>query len=387
MNPDGNAILVVDSVPEDRNRIAMQLADAGYPVVKASSETHALADGGENPSLVLMSLPGHDADGAAVCRRFDGTPVIFVLPREGEGMRSEVFAWGGADYLVKPVAGLELAARVRTQLALVEGRRQLTHAAGCLDRLAREKNRLLVYANRLAILGRYSAACTHDINNPVSAIMGNAELIKLVWKVALPIVQNHLDEDESGVLQRSAAKLDGKLDHILQGARRTSEAVKKFRDFARPGKVVRRDCRLRDILDDASSLLTHRLNRGHRLDLRVPGEVRVHGEAQPLCQAFVNLFDRAMTSREPEKGTITVEANRCNGRVRIRVRNDESGAETEPVPLAADPEFISPDSGFGNGLGLYIARHIIEQQNGELHVARAGSPGASLDVLLKPGDG
>lgn len=387
------SILIVDDVAVNRKTIAKHLAAMGYETMAVETGKTALETAAQiKPALILLDILLPDMNGIDVCRHLkadkatERLPVIFLSSLEDTETKTLGFEAGGVDYINKPVDPRELVARVRTHLTLQEQQQRIATYADTLEAMVSERDHLLVHADRLATLGTFSAAVAHEINNPVTYIMGNVELLKHTWKVARPILENHLDEDGSGHLNKAVGRVDKKLELILDGAQRVSELVADFRAYSRQTEMTRRTCRLTHIVKDASNLLLHRVKRGYRIQVDVPRDIKISANQQKLSQVFVNLFNNAMDAMGNTKGTIEINALRRNGSVDIVVRDDGPGIDPGSGPKIFEPYFTTKEAENGTGLGLYIVRSIIEEHDGTIDLAPCAGNGAQFQITLPAPD-
>jgi len=388
MDKSNGTLLVVDDVASHRKTINGHLSSAGYSVMEAESGKEALEKVSDRPSLLLLGFPVPDMDGIELCRELKADestrdiPVIFISGVKDLRIRTRGFDAGGVDWVNRPVDPCELLARVKTHLTIQTQQRRIAGYRKKLASMSRERTRLLIHSDRLATLGAFSASVAHEINNPVSYIMGNVELIKYTWQDALPILERHFDEDESGRLEKALPRLDKKLTLILEGADRISRLVREFRAHYRQAEKVKKECRLLHIVNDASDLLVHRFKRGITLAVDVAEELTIYGDPQKLSQVFVNLFNHAMDTMGSEKGAITIAATRCNGHINIHVKDDGPGVDREKAHRIFDPDFTTEERDGETGWGLYIVRSIIEDHNGNICLGECRGAGVPFDIVL-----
>lgn len=388
MKPRNETLLVVDRQANHRKSLAEPLLAAGYCVLEAGSGGDALARVPERPELLLLGIPLADMDGVDLCRRLRGEastrhlPVIFVADPEGGRSKAQGFDAGGSDWIVRPVDAGELLARVRMHLDFDGRRREMAATRDRLAALCRETTRVLIQRDRLATLCAYSASVAHEINNPVSYIMGNVELIRYTWQEALPILERHFESGGGGGLEKSARRLDRKLTLILEGAERISRLVRDFKTQSRTMAAEKKECRLLTIVNEASDLLIHRFKRGYKLAVDVADELTIYGDPLKLSQVFVNLFSGAMDAMGPDKGRITISAARHNGHVDIRVADSGPPKERAAMERISDPEaLLRADAGHGSP-GLFVVRSIIEDHHGTIRLEGGDETGTRFDIQL-----
>ena len=190
-------ILIVDDVPQNIQVLANILKKAGYQLGFAKDGKTALAHIESTQfDLILLDIMMPEMDGHEVCARLKRAkkskdiPVIFISAKDEIQDKTKGFELGAVDYITKPFDAQEVLARVKTHLTL-------HHYTVKLEQMVEERTRQLIHAERLATLGTFSAAIIHEINNPLSYIMGNAKLLELFWQSAKPILERHKNENKT----------------------------------------------------------------------------------------------------------------------------------------------------------------------------------------------
>lgn len=164
-------ILVVDDLL-DNVRILVSALSGRYAVLPATDGEAALriARSGESPDLVLLDVSMPGMDGFAVCEalkndeRTKAIPVIFITSADDIERKTRGFALGAVDYITKPFEILEVEARVRTHVALVEARRRLE-----------AQNRELVEA--AALKEDVERITRHDLKGPLNVIIALPQMM------------------------------------------------------------------------------------------------------------------------------------------------------------------------------------------------------------------
>jgi two-component system sensor histidine kinase HupT/HoxJ len=198
----------------------------------------------------------------------------------------------------------------------------------------------------------------------------------------MPILERHVDEDETGRLEKALPRLERKMELILDGAERISHLVRKFKTHYKEAEQSKKECRLLHIVNDATELLVHRFKRGYKLAVNVADELTIYGDPQKLSQVFVNLFNCAMDAMGAEKGAISIAAARSNGHVNIHVKDDGPGLDREQVHRVLGPDFTLVEKEEKTGVDLFVARTIIEDHNGRIGLGEPCGVGAQFDIML-----
>ena len=225
------------------------------------------------------------------------------------------------------------------------------------------KDRQLEREDRLASLGRMSAAVAHEIRNPLGGIGLYADLLR-----------KELDGD------KEKARL---VDQILMGVSGLNKLVEDMLEFASPPKVNKRTCDVGQVADRALSLLKHEIDaRGTVVENRSLGVV-ARMDPDIMAGAFGNIALNALQAMG-KRGRLVIEAHnrRMDGRrtVAITFTDTGPGVPLEIAEKVFDPFFTSRDG--GTGLGLSIVHSAIDSHGGTVGISEAAGGGAVFNVVL-----
>ncbi len=218
----------------------------------------------------------------------------------------------------------------------------------------------LVRTEKLAALGQLVAGVAHELNNPLTGILGYAEL---------------LSEE---VEKESTLKRIGKLGHE---ARRMKRIVDGLLRFARQSNSAARSSDLSAVARDVIQLREYHLRKlGIHVELEIDEDLPAIaiGEDE-LRQVLLNLLSNAMDAVEESKERrIRVSATSRDERVRIRV--EDSGPGFTELNRAFDPFYTTKPVGKGTGLGLSICYGILQECGGEITLANNSPVGARITI-------
>lgn len=215
-----------------------------------------------------------------------------------------------------------------------------------------QHNRLeqhLLRTEKLAALGNILAGVAHEINNPLTAILGHASLLDL--KAASP------SEEKS-------------IKAIVSESKRVSALVKDLLTFSRKTPAKVKLCSVNEIVEQTCSLVRYEFKvKGQRLNTELP-EVTypVLIDAHHLQQVLLNLIGNAQHAL-PEgynEGFVRVRVHRMGEKLMIEVSDNGEGIPADVGEKIFDPFFTTKPVGHGTGLGLSIANSIIEAHGGNL---------------------
>jgi PAS domain S-box-containing protein len=220
-------------------------------------------------------------------------------------------------------------------------------------------------ADRLAAAGELAAGVAHEVNNALSAILGQAESARYATDV------------ES--LQLAMARVE------TQG-RRMADIVQGLLGFARPQPPQRDAVDLGVLIRDTLALMAHDLGRnGVRTELRGAGDLPpVLADAKQIQQVLVNLFTNSMQAMEPRGGVLIVSTQADGSAVFVEVQDHGSGIAPEMLPRIFDPFFSTKAK--GTGLGLSVSYAIVRAHGGDLTVRSTPNEGTTFTLRLPVAD-
>ncbi|HET9793338.1 MAG TPA: ATP-binding protein, partial [Thermoanaerobaculia bacterium] len=228
------------------------------------------------------------------------------------------------------------------------------------ERIELEKG--LSEKERLASLGVLAAGVAHEVNTPLAGISSYAQML---------LADTDRADPRYAILKKMerqtfrASRLVGNLLEFARGRHGTHEPIDV-------GRV------LRDAIESSEPAFAP---RGVRVETRgLEASLPARGDARELEQVFVNLLINGRDA-SPDGGVVQVSAAAENGRWRIDVADRGKGLTEEEARRAFEPFFTTRQSG-GTGLGLTIAREIVERHGGELRLAPRAEGGAVATVWL-----
>ena len=229
----------------------------------------------------------------------------------------------------------------------------------------------LIQAEKLAAMGQMLAGVAHELNNPLTAVLGVTELLRERAGQA--------GYDESFTRQ---------LDLTHRQARRAARIVQNLLEFSRPASAQKKLLDVNNLIERTLQLQEHSLRRDNitvdfRPDTSLPG---ILGDANQLIQVFLNLVTNAEQAiREVrDAGHLQILPGRTGDRICITFQDDGVGIRPEAFPRLFDPFYTTKRPGGGTGLGLSICMSIVREHGGLIEAEALPAGGTAFTVTLPP---
>ena len=231
----------------------------------------------------------------------------------------------------------------------------------------RRQREALYQTEKLTTMGTVLAGVAHELNNPLTAVTGYANLLR---------------QDLAGTPSATRA------ENIAHAADRCASIVRNFLALARKYPPERQVVRLNDIARDAAELLAYHLRVDGievRLDLE-EGLPVLWADPHQLHQVVVNLItnarDELRKAPAPRRLTLRTRAGKTRGRVAVDVEDTGPGVSAEIRDRIFEPFFTTKPVGQGTGLGLSLCHGIVEGHGGTLSLVSEPGAGAIFRVEL-----
>lgn len=367
---DLRALIVEDSV-DDADLLVRELARNGYELVFERVETaHDMeaAIGRQSWDIIFSgwTMPQFSApDALAIAKRHEmDIPFIIVSGEVGEDAAIEALRSGAHDFVLKE--------EVKLLVPAIE--RELREAAMRRERV--EMREQVMVADRVASVSLLAAGIAHEINNPLSAVVGNLDL-------ALGTLQR---------LEREAGRAVGFQD-VVEEVRVARDAAAQIRNvandlklFARPNSEERVPLNVQRVVESSLRIAHNAISGRAQLKTKFAAVPLVTANESRLGQAFLNLILNVVQSIPEghiEDNEISIETMRApDGDVVVEVRDTGSGMTAEVQKSLFEPTFTTKPIGTGTGLGLAICERIIISLGGTIAVESKINVGTVFRVHL-----
>jgi PAS domain S-box-containing protein len=230
----------------------------------------------------------------------------------------------------------------------------------------------LARITRLTTLGELTASIAHEVNQPLAAVVANAEAC-LGW----------LDRETPDL---NAARRS--VEWVIDDGVRASEVVRRVRALANNTRTERVPLDINDVVKEAATLV-HRELINHRISLRMelaPARSKILGDRVQLQQVIINLVMNGIEAMQPvtdrpRELVIRSGQDEAN-RALLSVRDCGVGISVDDADRMFEAFFTTKSSGMG--MGLSICRSIVEAHGGRLSVSRNDGPGTTFQFVLPP---
>ncbi len=223
----------------------------------------------------------------------------------------------------------------------------------------------LVQAEKLASIGRLVAGVAHEMNNPLTSVIG----------------YSHMASQSSNPEEIKKA-----LPIIYEQAMRCSKIIKELLIFARQKKINRKNIDVCKVVEDSITAVTPELRKRNIQVLwdKPQAPLNLSIDAGLLQQVFTNLLTNAFQAMEEQRGEkkIIIFCKITDSHVFFYIRDTGPGIPADIMPKIFDPFFTTKEVGQGTGLGLSLSYGIMREHGGTLTVEKDYKDGASFEVKL-----
>jgi signal transduction histidine kinase len=223
----------------------------------------------------------------------------------------------------------------------------------------------LIQSEKLAAVGQLAAGVAHEINNPLSAVIANAQLLRR----DLPTTA--IDALESVQLIETAGV-------------RASQVVRNLLGFARKEQFEFQLIDLNETILNALTLVKHELVTHHieivlELSENLP---QINASRDHLQSVWINIILNALDSVKKGSGIITITTSFINKEFRISISDNGVGIPADKVSRIFEPFFTTKAPGQGTGLGLSVCHRIIKQHGGYIQVDSLIGSGTKFTIII-----
>ncbi|NCO32357.1 MAG: response regulator [Armatimonadetes bacterium] len=355
-------ILVVDDEDVVRDNVQWVMHHQGWSVDTASSEAEArdrLQSANYDAVIADMKMD-RDASGIEIlklAKELSPAVEVIILTAYGNLQNAaRAMELGAYSYVEKNVPNVDVYQILLLKVKQALEKKRLEEENRCLQ--AR-----LINVERQATLGVLSSAIAHDVHNPLTGVLGYADLV-------LESI------DENSPIYRDVLM-------IQEGALRCKEILRHILDFARPDEGETMPVDVQSSVDRIMVLL-QRAAMQKKVDIAcdfTATSTIVMASPNQVSQVIMNLIVNACQAM-PDGGRVRIHTSNRNGSVILRLSDTGKGIPQESIARVFDPFFSTKSRGEGTGLGLYICKDIVTQLDGTIEVESEVGKGTTFTIAL-----
>ena len=259
------------------------------------------------------------------------------------------------------------------------------------DELKRTQQQLL-QSEKMASLGRLVAGVAHELNNPISFVLGNVHAMRRYT----PRLKRYLDAVHTGASHEVLARLRQELridrilddlapllDGAIEGSERTRDIVDGLKRFSAADRNENVEFDLAEIIERSVHWVTRATPPGFSVAMDLPDKLPMAGSPGQMQQVIINLVQNAADATDGQATQLLeVQARQENCEIVATFRDNGPGIAAAALDKIFDPFYTTKPVGKGTGLGLSISYGIIERHGGRLSAGNAPEGGAEFMLRL-----
>ena len=233
----------------------------------------------------------------------------------------------------------------------------------------------LMHAEKMKSLGQLVAGVAHELNNPISFVHANLQLLDEYVKKLVTAQRNENDTER---VREAITKL---LMRSREGTERVKKIVENLRTFSRMDQAELEEADLHEEIDRTLALMEPRFKNQIVVERDYGALPRVRCYVGHLNQVFMNLLMNACDAIG-EDGRIRITTRPTRDGVKLVFEDDGPGIPEDVKTRIFDPFFTTKPVGVGTGLGLSLTHGIVERHDGRIYVESEGGVGTKFVIEL-----
>jgi signal transduction histidine kinase len=220
----------------------------------------------------------------------------------------------------------------------------------------------LVQSAKLAAIGELAAGVAHELNNPLTVILGHAQILR--------------DKVEGDAVAQKLSKIEAE-------ALRASKITRGLLDFSRRREPKHEPVAVNSLVPRALELIHSKLRgNGIRVKTQLSDTApTILGDTDQLTQVLINLMGNAVDAMD-RAGTLTVTTSAVDGDLELAVTDTGDGMDAEQASRIFEPFYTTKPEGKGTGLGLSVTLGILKSHGGSIAVDSTKGSGTTMRVRL-----
>ena len=242
------------------------------------------------------------------------------------------------------------------------------------NELLKKQHETILKAEKMLSLSRLAAGFAHEINNPLTFISSNFELLKTHYN------------DEDALEQQELGEV---LDDISEGLERIKSIINRINESVTTEFSERSPVNLNQAILSTVHVVRSRLIDSIKLDTQLEDIPNIFGDLNELKQVVLNLLINAIdavnenkTADSEGKIRISTGHNEATKLVELKVNDNGAGINADDAKLIFEPFFTTKEINKGSGLGLFICHQIITAHQGQIDVDSIPKVGTTITITL-----
>jgi signal transduction histidine kinase len=376
-------ILLIEDNPIDAQAVFEALEGTPEVQVQHLTSLGGPLPEGESPDVVLLDLSLEHTEGTETVRRartvIGDVPIVVLTGNRSDESAVEVLREGAEDYLSKGKFSRD---------TLLRSVRYAIERHSLKARLSR--------ADRLATVGHLAAGVAHEVSNPASFVLGNLltieqQLARL--KTLAERAENQLAPSSRPTAQEMLTVLDeasSLVEDNLIGIDRIARVTRELQSYSRLGRAQASRVDLNAVVRQAANLVRNSLRERATLVMELEPIPEIVADATKLEQVVTNLLVNACHAIEPgapSRNQIRIatrlrEPFSASSTIELSVEDTGCGIPADRLRDIFEPFFTTKPREQGTGLGLSMAREIVQFHGGELSCSSVEGQGTRFTVSL-----
>jgi len=250
----------------------------------------------------------------------------------------------------------------------------------------------LLHSEKMASLGRLVAGVAHELNNPISFVLGNAHALqRYAERLSRYLQAVHAGTPVAELarlraelrIDRLLEDLDPLVEGTIEGAERTRAIVDGLKRFSVMDREENEVFNLVEVVERSVQWVSKSVADGFTVELDLPELIAVSGSAGRMQQVVMNLVQNAHDATLGRPGPqLRVRTVLRDGEAVVEFHDNGPGIAADDLPKIFEPFFTTKPVGKGTGLGLAISYGIVEQHGGQLNAGNHPEGGALFTLHL-----
>lgn len=359
-------VLIVDDLPQNIEVLGNILSNRGVKIAVAMNGQQAINLAiKRKPDLILLDVAMPEMDGFEVCKKLKENsetkeiPIIFLTAKTETDDIVKGFELGAVDYITKPFKTSELLARVKTHLELKRSRDLITKQISQLEKLIEDRDKFI-------------SVISHDLRGPFTGFLG---LTKILSENIESFSQEEIKE-VSLELYNSLLRQYQLLENLLDWSKIQIGKV----------KINKQKIDITEIINNKIELFQISAKRKNlQLINKIQANVYAYADLMMISTVIHNLISNAIKFTK-EGGKVTISSSQKDNFLEIAVSDTGIGIKKENIDKLFQESigFSTPGTDYekGSGLGLLIAKEMIELNGGKIRVESTENVGTTFYITI-----